>query len=55
MLQRLVTYFMRGLLVVVPAAARLRRLAGGDSVDRAIAALLRRPVIPGVGFLLTWR
>ena len=54
MLQRLVTYFMRGLLVVVPAAAAVYVVwLAVTSVDRAIAALLRRPVIPGVGFLLT--
>ena len=54
MLQRFVTYFMRGLLVVVPAAAAVYVVwLAVTSVDRAIAALLRRPVIPGVGFLLT--
>ena len=54
MLQRFVTYFMRGLLVVVPAAAAIYVVwLAVTSVDRAIAALLRRPVIPGVGFLLT--
>ena len=54
MLQRFVTYFVRGLLVVVPAAAAVYVVwLAVTSVDRAIAALLRRPVIPGVGFLLT--
>lgn len=54
MLQRFVTCFMRGLLVVVPASAAVYVVwLAVTSVDRAIAALLRRPIIPGVGFLLT--
>jgi uncharacterized membrane protein len=54
MFQRFVTYFMRGLLVVVPAAAAVYVVwLAVTSVDRAIAALLQRPIIPGVGFLLT--
>ncbi|MBP1612091.1 MAG: hypothetical protein H6Q01_754 [Acidobacteria bacterium] len=54
MFQRFATYFMRGLLVVVPAAAAIYVVwLTVTTVDRTIASILRRPVIPGVGFLLT--
>ncbi len=54
MFQRFATYFMRGLLVIVPAAAAIYVVwLTVTTVDRAIAAIARRPVFPGVGFLLT--
>lgn len=54
MFQRFATCFMRGLLVVVPAAAAIYFVwLTVTTVDRTIAAIVRRPVVPGVGFLLT--
>lgn len=54
MLQRVMAYFVRGVLLVVPAFAAVYVVwAIVAAIDRAIRGVLRHEIPPGTGFVLT--